>query len=220
MKKLYVGAFALISFVLSSCSGYKVIKNWQADNPSMEDASILVIGRTSNMEVRKAYEDAITKRLVSKGMKAVSSYTKFPKYNPTAKLDDEAAQRIKTILDENGYNGIVLTALKDYQKHTREMGQGGYTAAVDYGAMYYPSYYGGFYNYYYNPLSISSDIVYVEKSGSTITSKMYIVETVVYNLDLPEDKQLVAWVTASIENPDNAVSTANNYASTIVNSFK
>lgn len=218
-KRVYLIVF-IAAILASSCNSYKVIKNWKADNPSMKGKNILVIGRTSKMEIRKAYEDEITKRLVSNGFQAISSYTKFPDFDPTAKITEEQAQQIKSILEENGYNGVVLTALKDYQENSREMGQGGYQAAVDYGAMYYPSYYGGFYNYYYNPMSISSDIVYVEKSGSTITSKTYILETVVYDLDLPEDKQLVAWVTASIENPDNAVGTASNYASTIVNSFK
>ncbi|WP_276388627.1 hypothetical protein [Eudoraea chungangensis] len=218
-KRVYLIVF-VATILTSSCTGYKVIKNWKAENPSMKDKSILVIGRVSKMEIRQAYEDEITKRLVSKGVDAVSSYTKFPNFDPTQKVSEEQSEKIKSIIEENGYNGVILTALKDYQENSREMGQGGYQAAVDYGAMYYPSYYGGFYNYYYNPMSISSDIVYVEKSGSTITSKTYILETVVYNLDLPEDKQLVAWVTASIENPDNAVGTASNYASTILNSFK
>jgi hypothetical protein len=55
----------------------------------------------------------------------------------------------------------------------------------------------------------------VPKSEFTLTSKIYVLESVAYNLDLPEDEQLLAVVRSSIENPQGAKTTANDYAKAI-----
>jgi hypothetical protein len=60
---------------------------------------------------------------------------------------------------------------------------------------------------------------YVEQSSTTYTAKNYVLETVVYNLDEPEDKQLVAVITSKLEEPDNAATTAKQYVKAIAKSF-
>lgn len=221
MKKISPFILLLIALVLTSCSSFKVIKSWEAETAgSMQNKKILVIGRTADKDIRMAYENALTKKFVAAGYNAISSYSQFPDFNPVAKITEEQKQQIQSILEKNGYNGVVLTALKDYQEQSREVGAEKYETTVFYGGMGYPTAYGGFYNYFYIPGSYSADQVRRDTSGSTITSKLYILETVVYDLELEDGKQLVAWVTASIENPDDSPSVATAYANSVAKGFK
>jgi hypothetical protein len=52
------------------------------------------------------------------------------------------------------------------------------------------------------------------------TSKTYYLETVAYNLKSPENAQLVAVVTSTLEDPKDAYKTAEKYAKEIVNALK
>jgi len=221
MKKTSPFILLLAVLFLTGCSSFKIIKSWKAETAStMKAKKILVIGRSADSNIRKTYEDAITKKFVDAGFNAISSYTQFPDFNPVAKITEEQKQQIHSVLEKNGYNGVVLTSLKDYQEHTREVGAENYETTVFYGGMNYPTAYGGFYNYFYLPGSFSADQVSLKTEGSTITSKLYILETVVYDLELEEGKQLVAWVTASIENPENSPSVATAYANSVAKGFK
>ena len=221
MKKTSTLLFFLAGFLMTSCSSFKIIKSWKGETANeMQNKKILVIGRSADMDIRMAYENAITKKFTDAGYNAISSYTQFPDFNPVAKITEEQKQQIRNILEKNGYNGVVLTALKDYQEHTREIGAEKYDTQVIYGGMNYPINYGGFYNYFYLPGSFSVDQVSLKTEGTTITSKLYILETVVYDLEQEEGKQLVAWITASIENPDNSPGVASAYANSIAKGFK
>ena len=108
---------------------------------------------------------------------------------------------------------MVLSILKDYQERTRVIGDGGYDASVNYGYTDLPSYVGGgFYVYYYHPLSYSTEDIYVPESEDTITSKLYVLQTAAFDLDRPEEQQLMAYINAAVENPSTAKSAAAEYA--------
>jgi|GEM_PF-1650095 len=211
-----------IAFILTSCSGAKVLYTYKADQlPDIRDNSVLVVARTAREDIRKAFEDEITADLIKRGINAEPSYTRIPQLNPDEKLTDERKNEIKQMLEEAGFNGVVLTVLKDYQERTRVIGEGGYDASVNYGYRDLPTYMGsGFYVYFQHPLSYSTEDLYVPQSPDVITSKLYVVETVAFDLDKEDDKQLVAVVRASLENPSGAASTAKEYAKAIASKFK
>ncbi|WP_297798677.1 hypothetical protein [uncultured Eudoraea sp.] len=186
----------------------------------MNDKKILVVGRSADKDLRIAFENAITKKFVDAGLNAISSHTQFPDFKPAAKITEQQKKQIRSILEQNSYNGVVLTVLKDYQERSREVGAEKYETTVYYGGATYPDAYGGFYNYFYLPGTYSSDQVSLKTEGTTITSKLYILETVVYDLTQEEGKQLVAWTTASIENPDVSPSIASSYANAVAKGFK
>jgi hypothetical protein len=218
MSKFKILATFLLLLFLGSCKSFKVLYNWSADDrESVEGKNILVVARTSDLEIRQAFEREITKTLTDAGMKATASYVKFPNYNPEKKYSDKEKGEIKKILDDNGYDAVVLTVLKDVQEETRSAVEGGYEASVNYGYIDRPTYLGwGFYTYFYHPLAYSTEDVEVEQTDEfTITSKSYVLDSIAFNLDLPEDEQMVGLFRASIENPDNAVSTAKSYAKAI-----
>ena len=222
MKDIKLAFFILLTLSLTCCSSVNVLNSWKAaDVEDFQDNTILVIARTANEEARIAFENEITREIIAKGMKATPSYTKFPKLRPNDKLTDERKEEIKNLLQKEGFNGVVLSVVKDYQERTRVIGEGGYEASVNYGYTDFPTYVGGgFYVYYYSPLSYSTEDIYVPESEDTITSKLYVLETVAYDLEQQEDKQLVAWVTSEIENPSGATTTANSYAKAIAKRFK
>ena len=211
-----------LGLLLGSCSNAKVLYSWKSDElPDIRDNSVLVIARTTREDVRTAFEDEITADLIKRGINAVPSYTRIPKLKPDEKLSEERKNEIKNMLEEAGFNGVVLTVLKDYQERTRVIGEGGYDASVNYGYTDLPTYMGyGFYVYYQHPLAYSTEDIYVEESQDVITSKLYVVETAAFDLDKEDDKQLMAVVRASLENPSGAASTAKNYAKAIASRFK
>jgi len=218
-KSIYLIASLTIILFFNSCSSVKVLDSWKSDNvKSINDKNIIVIARTQDKQARIAFENEIVKQLTARGMNATASFTKFPKLTPNKEVTEERREMIKTILRNEGFNAVVLTVVKDIQESTKTVTDGGYYAGGSYGG-YYPRYYGGFYGYYHHPYSYSSYGVYNPTTSTTYTQKTYVLETVVYNLDEPEDKQLIAVVTSSIDNPKEAYKTAEAYVKAITKSF-
>ena len=218
MKRYNCLVFVLITLLFSGCKSFKVLYNWSAeDKESVEQKKILVVARTANKEVREAFEKEITTTLKAAGMDATSSYVLFPDYDPEKKRTEEEKGAIRKILEENGYNAVVMTVLKDYQEDARSGIAGDYEASVNYGYIDRPTYLGwGFYTYFYHPLAYSTEDVYVEQTDEMmIVNKLYVLDSIAFNLDLPEEDQMVGLFRASIENPDNAISTAKSYAKAI-----
>lgn len=221
MKKTKLNFLLLISIIFfSSCNSVKVMGSWKSEKANtLKDKNILVITRTANLQARVPFEKEIAAQLRLKGMTVTESYKKFPTLNPNQEMTEERSKNIRSILDADGFNGIVLTILKDVQTYTTvsEYG-GGFYAGMPYSAMY-PSYYGGFYGYYAHPMSYSTYGMVSTSSYSVRETKTYILETVFYNLDLPENDQIVAIVTTKVKDPKNLEKVAQKYVQEIVKSF-
>ena len=218
MKKTFY-SFLLLGFVLlSSCSSVKVLDSWKGDNlATMSDKNILVIARTDNQQARIAIEEAMANDIRKAGFKATESYLKFNSMNPNKKVDPE---KVQAMIEKAGFKGVVMNVLKDYNESMVTEESGGYYAG---GTTYYggyPGYYGGFYGYYHNPYSYSTYGNYVPSSSTTRISKSYILETLIYNLDEPEGKQLVSVVTTQIIDPSSITKTAKAYSKLVFNSLK
>ena len=212
-------------FVLSicgSCSSVKVLYSWKSeDRPGVKDKNILVVARTANEEVRYAFEKAISDELIANGLQASPSYVQFPLL-PDDKDIENRKEEIQEMIENAGYDAVVLSVLKDFQEITRSMVSEGYEASVNYGYIDRPTYMGwGFYVYFIHPLAYSTEDIYVEQSGEdTITSKLYVLETAAFNLDQPDHEQLVAVVRSQVENPEGITTTATDYAKSIVKAVK
>ena len=217
--KLYKAIFfGVLILGLGGCKSFKVLYNWSAeDQEGIEGKKILVVARTTEVEARQAFEKEVTEFLRAAGQDATASYVAYPDFDPGQRITKEEGGQIERILKENGYNAVVMTVLKDYQEDTRTMVDSGYEASVNYGYIDRPTYLGwGFYTYFYHPLSYSTEDILVEQNTvDTITSKLYVLDSMAFNLDLEEDKQMVRLFRASIENPEDAVSTARSYAKAI-----
>ena len=209
--------------LFSGCKSFNVLYTWSAeDKENVRQKKILVVARTANSEVREAFENEITKTLNASGMNATASHLRFSNFDPERKYTEEEKGQMRKLLEDNGYNAVVMTVLKDYQEDTRSGVSGGYEASVNYGYIDRPTYLGwGFYTYFYHPLAYSTEDIYVEQTEEfSITSRLYVLDSIAFNLDLPEEEQMVGLLRASIENPDNALSTAKSYAKAIAKEIK
>lgn len=220
MKKTINSCLIIVAvLLLNSCSSIKVLNSWKADNINdVKDNNMLVIARTDNMSARIAFENEIVNELTARGMKATASFSKFSKLNPDQEITEETEGKIKSIIKENGFNSVVLTVIKEKQELSKTVTDGGYYAGGTYYG-YYPRYYNGFYGYYRNPMSYSTLGNYVPQTSTTYTSNNYILETVIYNLDEADDKQLVAVVTSKLEDPENPSKSSKQYVKAIAKSF-
>ncbi len=192
MKKLiFILITVVVATVFTGCgTGIKIVDTWTSQDVSqMKQKSILVIASTNNKKARIGFESEIAKQ-----------------------------DLIKTILESEGYNGIVITVVKDVVERTITSGNDYYYTGGPWNS-YYPSYYGGFYGYYATPYTYSYNMNIVG-SSSTYTSKTYYLETIAYNLDNPKDVQLVALITSQVKDPKDAFDAAEDYAEKVVKSLE
>lgn len=217
----YFILLAITFALIQSCSTTKVLDSWKAE-PSIIDIfkekNVLVIARTSNTMSRNAFEREIADALRARGIKASESYHKAPNLHPEVEMSEERMAMIKSIINSEGYDAIVLTVIKDKTQTTRTSTSGIYMGA-SYGS-YYPGYYGGFYNYYAQPYAYgnyyNSFGGFIPTSTSTYVDTDYVLETVAYNLDEADGKQLVAVVTSKLNDPNKADKTAKEYVDLMI----
>lgn len=224
MKKI-TKFIMILSLVVSAigCSSIKVVDSWKADEiSSLADAKILVIARSDDMVGRQRFEQEIAERLRGGGIDAMESYKKFPSMKQNQELSEEQiAQRVQIIKNE-GFQGVVLTVLKDMSKEIVTSETGGYVSGG-----YYPSYYGGYYGgfggYYgrvYSPYGYGYGGTYVPSETRTYTSETYSLETVIYNLDMEPGKQLQGVIAIDITDPKSASKVAPKYADAVLKQLK
>jgi len=231
MKKnlhILLALFAVI--ILYNCGSVKVRDLWTGEDEAIakfKEKKILVLARTADNTARIAFEEALANELREKGYNATESFKKFPKIYAQKEISEERIAFVQSILDSEGYNGIVIVAVKNTEQVTTTSSSGvGVGVSAGYPGYYggYPGYYGGFNNYYRTPYAYgpyyNSFGGYIPTSTSTRTSTNYALETVFYNLDEPEENQLVAVVTTDLEDPKEAYKAANKYVETMVKAFE
>lgn len=222
MKKTISFLILLLVIInLTGCSSIKVSDVWKSEQfEAIKDNKVLVIARTDNTQARLAFEGELKEQLEKNGVKATASATTLPtKIKIEKELSQDQKMAFRDFLKNEAYDGVVLSVIKDVKETTRTVTEGGYYAGATL-PRYYPYYYTGFFSYYYNPLSYSSFGTYVEPSSTTYSYKTYIVETVVYDLNQKEGEQLLAVITASIEDPYDLDKFAKTYAKKLVKSLK
>ena len=218
-KSIYLILSLTAILMLNACSSVKVLNTWKAENANaVNDNNFIVIARTDNTQARVAFEEEIAKQLKERGIKATESFRKFPELNPDEKITDEKKDMIIDLLKSEGFDGVVLSVIKDVQETTKTDTDGGFNTGGYYYS-YYPRYYGGFYGYYRHPYSYSTYGNYGPSTSTTYSSKTYILETVIYDLAAADNEQLVGVVTSKITDPENAVKTAKSYVNAISKSF-
>ncbi len=216
-------AFSFTFF--QNCSSSKVLDAWKAE-PSVVDIfkkkNVFVIARTSNNEARYEFEREIANALRARGIKASESYHKAPQLHPEVEMSAERLAFIKSLMKSEGFDAVVLTVIKDKKETVRTTTDGIYVGAAY--SNYYPAYYGGFYNYYSYPYAYGSYYNsfggFIPTSTSTSVETDYVLETVFYNLEESEENQLVAVVTSSLYDPDEAHKTAEKYVELLINTLE
>ncbi|MCK5638380.1 MAG: hypothetical protein KAH67_06690 [Flavobacteriaceae bacterium] len=232
MKKIkQILILAILAVTFASCgTSVKVTDAWKADNINeLEGAKILVIGRADDMTSRQRFEQEISERLRADGIDATESYKKFPSMKQNVKRTEEEVDQLIQIIKNEGFKGVVLTVLKDMSTEIVTSETGGYTAGGYYGGGYgmhgmgYGGHYGGFGGYYgsvYSPYGYGYGGSYVPSETRTYTSKIYVLETVIYNLELEKGKQLMSVISVEVTDPKSASEVAPKYADKVLKAMK
>ena len=141
MRKLNSGIYMMMLLVLMSCgTSVKVTDAWQADDiDEAREEQYLVIARVDDQAGRQRFEQEIAERLRAGGVKAVESYRQYPSLNILLQLTEEEIDRWIAGIQNEGFNGIVLTVIKDATSETRTSSSG-----VGVGVGHYPGYYGDY----------------------------------------------------------------------------
>ncbi|WP_205660300.1 hypothetical protein [Cognatitamlana onchidii] len=219
-KKLQIFAALILLAVVYSCGpSIKVTDSWSApDAREMMDDKFLIIARTDDLASRQLFEQELTSKMQAAGIDATSSYVKYPKVKHNQKLTEADIDGLVKKFKSDGFTGIALTVLKDVKTEIRTEESGGYTTGG-----YYPAYYGGYggfggyYGSFYSPYGYGG--TYVPRSQRTYESEIYKLETVIYDLERTENRQLVAVVASNITDPGSASAVAGPYAKKVLGAF-
>jgi len=210
-------------FITSCATKVEVLSAWKSKEANeLKERNILVIARTADAGVRADFESSIANKLRAAGFKATESFTRFPKMNPDKEMTEERKKLLRDIFGYEGYDAVCISVLKDYEE-TETTSY--YNDSMSMGMMgpyssYYPGYYGGFNSYYMNPYSYSTfGNYYGSGSSYTSTTKKYVLETLIYNLNKKEGDQLLMVTTTKVTNPKDAVKAADKYTEKIAESL-
>lgn len=211
MKHLFV-LVGLVSMLITSCSSVNITDRYTVpDASSSLDNKYIVIVRSKDADVRNVYESKMAELLNAKGIKATALTQLLPSNDPNNKLTEDQVNSFASDLKSQGYNGIMVTVLKNVNKEQDTYQTGG----GDYYGMY-PGYYYGFGSFYYNPWAYSD---WGPNSYTTETYNVYQVQTNVYDLTRASNKQLIAVVSSEISDPSNFISLADDFCSKVVNTL-
>ena len=210
MRNFRIGLGTLILGVtFLSCSSVKVSDTWkELDTTDLKNKNILVVSKTKNNQIRERFEKDMASELNSKGFNATASFDKYPGLKPSADGNAQEMEQLgKTIL-EGGHEVVVLTSLRDVEEYTKTV-----TSGSSYAVNTYPTYHyrRGYHRSFYRGFST----IYVDGGPSeTVTTnhKKYILETLVYDLTLPEDEQLLTIITSEVDNPETLGTTSNDFS--------
>lgn len=220
-KRMKLVSMFLLAIAFYSCGpSIKVTSTWAApDAAAMRSETFLVIARLDDLASRQLFEQAIVSKMKEEGINATSSYSKYPKIKQNKELSEAEINTIVNTFKKDGFDAIVLTVVKDVKTEVITQESGGYSTGG-----YYPGYYGGYggfgryYGSYYSPYGYGGS--YVPRSERTYESEIYNLETVVYDLDKEEKRQLVAVVSSKITDPSSASEVAEPYAKKVLAQFK
>jgi hypothetical protein len=211
----------VIALTISSCkSSVEVINAWKSEKlNTLTEKNILVITRTENNKKRGAFEEQMVAYLKKKNIKASTSYMKIPIFNDQREYTDDERKELVKKIRSLGFNAIILTSVKKRTQKTVTTRHGGYYTGGSYSSLY-PQYYGGFYGYYNHPYSHPTYQSYVPSETYTDIRKSFVLETVIFNLDLSSTEQLVAVVTSAINDPETVYTAAEEYVKEIAKSLR
>lgn len=187
--------------VCSSCATSDLADSWKSENfDTLSNDKILVVSESSKIDDRKSYEIAIANKLRNRNINAVESHIQFPSLKWT-KTPDKKVNRTQLFKDAD-IPGIILTSIKQ-------------TIETHNGTIAKPM------------VSLEGDIdkkISVSNSNnlkeSSNTSKIYVLEALMYNLALEEDEQLVSVFLVDITDPNSSDTLRRTLTKIVANQFK
>ena len=210
----------LVSFV--SCSTVKVSDAWKdARIQNINEGKVLIAFKSNDDIARQRFEKDMAAQVRARGsqFEVIPSYVNFPDADPDEKHTSKQIDAVRKKLKAMGFTVAIITKVKSVNESvvtnvTEDPGSYGVYGYGGYGG--YGGYYSGRYRtgYYHN-----SNMAYIGGGSSTAitsTEKEFVVETLLYDLTLPESEQLLSVVTSLVDNPKSLVTTSDDFAKAVV----
>ncbi|MAL60330.1 MAG: hypothetical protein CMC14_09800 [Flavobacteriaceae bacterium] len=194
----------LLIFILSSCSSTKLVNQWKSqDTPVYEANKILVVGMSSDIEVRRSFEEELSKSLESKGVVAVRSIDFFENVFQVEEKTEKEMDLIENSLLEAGFDSVLfskvigseekVTLVQAYKNFDRE--------------------FLNFKEYY-----IENQEVY--NSRQTESYKVYHTETSVFCICAGKERELLWKGNIDLVAPEKRNKSINQYVKVLLNALK
>jgi hypothetical protein len=104
--------YVYLTFVLffSNCATTKLIDQWKSpDTPVYEANKILVVGMSSNAEIRRNFEEELSKSLEKEGVVAVRSIDFFENVFQLEEKTEKEMDLIENSLLEAGFDSVIFS---------------------------------------------------------------------------------------------------------------
>lgn len=226
MKTIIKKSCLLLTLTLLSCSSSLLLSSWESEAYEKENlGKILVVTRSSDMDVRKAYEKRIADDLRAMNMNATEAYIAFPKLRKDGKRSEEEIKQIVSGFRKNGVETILLMSLKDkveVEKGPTALSKGSVAPEK------YKKFNVGFANIYsVNSMGYLNSTLPARKGTNdqpgdivTLRSTTYVIECLFYDITKQENRQLLATYEISVEDPKTSDEVLTNFAKTLMKTIK
>ena len=222
MKKIKsILALLVVAATLLSCgASVKVADQWKNENfMALKGEKIVVIHKTENEVSKKRFEIDLVKALKEKGIEAIEMHKAFPDVVYNDHRTEAEVKALEERVMAAGYNGVIITLLKDKDQQIETTSSGGYYSGASYPS-YYGRYYGGFGSYYGGVYGHGYGGSYIPPSSTTKVVDIYLLETVSYNIALEAGEELVGVVSVKIEDPQSYSEIAKKYVKIVTDQFE
>ena len=209
MKKSfkYIGILTVVLLFTASCSTVKVTDTWKDTNAmDFKSQKMLVVSVSDNDTSRMRFEKDMVQSLNESGYNSEESFSTFPEISPSKKVQGAELEALKDKMRSDGVELVIVNIVSDIQNYTTTTSDSsGYNTMPYYGHRYHRGFYG-----YYGGMSVGTE------TYTTKEKTKYILETILYDLSKPEEKQLQAIITSEIDNPQTLGTTSKDFSKKII----
>ncbi|WP_139002309.1 hypothetical protein [Hyunsoonleella aestuarii] len=188
-------------FLVISCSSTKLITSWK--NPGYDifkPKKILVIGVTSNYDVRKAYEFQLITELNKREIMALQSAVVFEKsFIDSEQTENDIENQVDKLLS-NSYDTVLVSLVKGIDNNESYATD---SPKTDYHLRKFIGYYLAYQDAYF-------------KQDYFNNYKVYNIETSIYELKKDSDNTLVWRATFDLIDPENNSKAISSYIKKLV----
>ncbi len=200
-------SISILLSLLFGCSSVKITDSWRGLRTlDLKNKHILVVSKTEDRSVQIRFERAMVETLGENGFTSIESHVKFPFSDPTEKVEKDKIKEVITTLRDNNIDVVIVSHLVDSKEYTT-MVTTGETIYLD----PFPYRYRGYRSFYGYTGSYFAQYHTTEQEGVT-----YVLETLVYDLTLPGENQLISVITSEVDNPSNLSITSEDFSKGIV----
>ena len=202
-----VFSLTILVSLLFGCSSVKVTDSWRGlKTLDIKNKNILVVSKTEDRSVQIRFERDLVEELHENGFTCIESHVRFPFSDPTEKVEKDKIKELITKLRDNNIDVVIVSHLVDSKKYTTLVTSGEtiYLDPFPYRFRRYRSFYGYSGSYYTQYHTTEQEAV------------TYVLETLVYDLTLPSEDQLISVITSEVDYPSKLSVTSEDFSKTIV----